>query len=118
METRNLLLLGAVLVLFALLMFNFNSSQTSVEAKGTVTLYYATWCGHCKNFMPAYDAFTEEAKAKYPGLVVNKVNCVTSECPNIPGYPTVKYVSSSGNTHDFRGPRTVEGLHAFVSSSK
>lgn len=39
------------------------SSCSKLRAPKTIVLVYATWCPHCKNFLPEYRAYSN----KYPG---------------------------------------------------
>ena len=95
---------------------NALSSNLSTPINGTITLYYAPWCGHCKHFMPEYDKFAGIAKTNNPSLLVNKVDCTKTECPKIRGYPTVFY-EKDNITKEFHGARTSDALCSFVNNN-
>ena len=90
-------------------------SQTVSKARGTMTLYYAPWCGHCKHFMPEYEKFRELAVSRHQGINVTKVDCTKEKCPNIRGYPTVQFTDGN-NTKEFSGQRTADSLSQFAAT--
>lgn len=80
-------------------------------------LFYAPWCGYCKQFMPAWNKFEEKMKNK---INIEKIDCVENpeQCKkyDIQGYPTIKLVNGNKIT-EFNGPRNVESLIKFVSTA-
>ncbi len=108
----------SVFIIFLLiLVFSNLNNQNSKTKQSRLVLYYAPWCGHCKNFMPIYEEFSDKAKNEYPTLSVEMINCVENKCPQeIRGYPTVRYLEGEKQV-DFKGPRTIEGLHTFIQNN-
>ena len=103
--------------IFVLALVFSSSNDKKSKSEGNLVLYYAPWCGHCKNFIPTYKKFSDKAKNDYPSLTVEMINCVDNKCPqDIRGYPTVKYIKGDTNV-DFKGPRTVDGLNSFVQNN-
>ena len=100
------------LLLIILYLITIRSNKT----KGTIILYYATWCGYCKKFMPVFDEFEEIAKTKFPDLVVQKIMCDKKNpvCSNINGFPTVVLVKND-KISVFKKDRTVDELIKFVN---
>ena len=76
----------------------------------TFTMYHATWCGHCKQAMPAWSEFT------YPGVVIRSVEQRFNFERQVRGYPTFVYRSGTGEEAVYHGPRSVEGWAAFLDS--
>jgi thiol-disulfide isomerase/thioredoxin len=93
---------------------------TDVEPKNELVLYYAMWCGNCKNFIPTWSKFEAWAKDNLKNVRINSVRCedgneaVCSQ-KGIKGYPTVMLYLKDGSEYMFEGPRTVEGLTKFVN---
>lgn len=40
-------------------------NMTNQSNKGTIILFYADWCGHCKTFKPSWDKIKYQYKNKY-----------------------------------------------------
>ena len=84
--------------------FNFNTS----------------WCGYSVRFQPIWDQFSD--KVVDPNVEVLDVKCDLDEnseiCKkyDVPGYPSILKVTSSGKIVNYEGPRTVDGLLDFVKN--
>ena len=76
-----------------------------------VTLYHANWCGHCKTFMPTWDALKkvfDKNNIKHAELEsVSNVEEVKNAGVN--GFPTIR-ISKDNKDYDYNGPRTPDGL--------
>ena len=81
-----------------------------------IVLYYAEWCGHCKNFMPVWQQFEERNKNR---ITIKTVNCDENKslCSkmDIQGFPTVRLYKSNREVVNFEGNRSVEGLEHFIN---
>ena len=81
------------------------------------TYYYMTNCGHCKTFTPEWDKFVQNYTGK---IVFKKVEMNQAgndiEKYNIKGFPTVLLVDEQGETKEYDGPRTSDGLNNFFLS--
>lgn len=87
---------------------------------GTLALFHADWCGHCKRLMPEFNRF----ESSYQGPInVKKINegenKELAQQHGIQGYPTIRYypngMNDNKNFRDYEGPRTAQGLNSFVS---
>lgn len=76
-----------------------------------VALHYTHWCPACRAFTPVWDATA--ANLSGMNIIMDKIDEDVAHTPWIQGYPTVILVRH-GVTYEFQGPRTVEGLSAFI----
>jgi protein disulfide-isomerase-like protein len=101
--------------------------ESKLEGSKKLVLFYADWCGHCKNFKPVWDDVASGVNTDGEEKLV-KVNVGDSSSENeeimkkynVDGFPTVVLVdNSSGNTNlnVYEGERTKEGLEEFVQSN-
>ena len=76
-----------------------------------ISLYYANWCGHCKNFMPQWNALKEFLKNKnvtYEEFEDTKDTDIISS-KNIQGFPTIK-ITKNNQEYDYYGERTIDAI--------
>ena len=85
----------------------------------SLVLFHAEWCGHCRKFMPIWDALSK----LIPNSIINmvKISCVEKgkECEaikEIKGYPTIIFVDMKNNkTITFVGQRNPESVIEFIN---
>lgn len=119
----------AVVAIIALLVTN--SSGTNAKniteefndsAKPTIVLYYASWCGYSKMFLPEWEKFKKYAQENLPNILVRSVRCeggdeATCMQKGVQGYPTVILYKEIGKTGiPFDNDRTAEKLIEFVNN--
>lgn len=83
-------------------------------------LFYADWCGHCKNFKPEYEKFADIAQfIKVYALnsddnreFIEKLNGTPAE---VTGFPTLYLYSNGEPIENYDGERTWQKL---LSSAK
>jgi thiol-disulfide isomerase/thioredoxin len=62
-------------------------------------MYYAPWCGHCKNFAPVLEKFAESVKDLE--IQIAKIDMTENEFENmeIKSYPTIWYYPKDCHSH-------------------
>ena len=90
------------------------------NVKGEIILYYATWCGYSRMFLPEWDKFEKYAKDNFPYLKVTKFRCEggderTCVDKGIEGYPTVILYPKNDTEIVFEKDRTSDELIKFVN---
>ena len=55
-----------------------NSLKNIIKDKnGIIVLFYADWCGHCKNLMPTWNSLSKSLPADKINII--KISCVDKE---------------------------------------
>jgi len=94
---------------------NFKSLVLEEPQKPSLVMWYAPWCGHCKNMAPVWDSMAE----KFPDYLVGKIDATVNEVPGLPAvhsFPTIKLYRVDGTEAEYNGERTVEGLTKFLNT--
>ena len=97
--------------------------------KCVLHLFYATWCGYCKQFKPIWRAFVQSqlagsavlrASPTFPNIFAEEHESEEPNCGalmskyGVRGFPTVILTDFEGNKlSEFNEQRTIEGLHRF-----
>lgn len=100
-------------------------SFTTPEATDTtseIILYYATWCGPSKQFLPIWQQFENYSKNNLKTVKVSSVICEgdnEAKCKEtgLRGYPTVILYLKDGTVKMFDGERSVDGLTKFIQQN-
>jgi len=85
-------------------------------------LYYADWCGHCRNFKPIFDGELSNMVLK-EGLPCElvKVNADQNEeevrANNIQGFPTMILEKSNGEKIEYEGSRGPREIVEFLKNT-
>lgn len=95
---------------------NINDINKIVPNKLKFVLYFAHWCGHCKNFLPIWKEFKKNNTN--PNLEISEVDCEadseTCNNNNINGFPTV-ILYKNGQSHEYSDERSINALNTFVN---
>lgn len=76
-----------------------------------ITLYHAEWCGHCKHFLPTWDALTKFLDTKnisYEDFEDTRDSKIVEQA-NINGFPTIR-INKAGQEYDYFGERSVDAI--------
>ncbi len=111
-----LLILSVIGIVLAIIKATKKSEFGAATPKeNELVFYYADFCGYCHQFMPIFDETSPELQKMFPGLIITKYQHESDQLiiqqarPSVDGYPTLRL-----NGAEFQGPRTPEGLVAFV----
>jgi thioredoxin-like negative regulator of GroEL len=92
---------------------------SSVKEAPTLTMFYASWCGHCTHFRPIYEAASRLAKetnvnVQFTAIECSTYNNVVTEF-NIKGFPTV-VLFKDGNQIVYDGKRVSSDIVEWINS--
>lgn len=99
----------------------FESSASTFENDLTndtkLVLFYADWCGHCKEFKPIWNNTCDEINTNNKKIMISvnvgeqdSDSSRLSEKYGVDGFPTVVIFSNGKKSGTYDGPRTKEGL--------
>lgn len=93
--------------------------QTAINSARLI-LYYADYCGHCKNFLPTWKQLKEGKDL--PGIIFDEYDCVAQQnvCSSngITGYPTMVLSKADGSKIQYPPqPRTYNMVVDFVKKN-
>ena len=129
LETLLPILLGVAVILalgyFYMTQEGFESKPAELDQyikrpEKTLVLFYAEWCGHCKELTPKWDKAAEKANEKEKRMLKVNVGGESDEEKallkkyNIDGFPTVM-IFQSGNGTPYEGEKSTEALLALLA---
>jgi thiol-disulfide isomerase/thioredoxin len=99
----------------------FENPIGEFNSQGTLTMYYADWCPHCKTIKPIYTAFMGDGKIVVNGKTFNvrmieEKDIQKGVDPEVRGYPSFIYSDSARRTVEYDGPRSPEGWMEFLKT--
>eukprot|EP00397_Hematodinium_sp_SG-2012_P019602 GEMP01020148.1.p1 GENE.GEMP01020148.1~~GEMP01020148.1.p1 ORF type:complete len:641 (+),score=139.87 GEMP01020148.1:222-2144(+) len=96
---------------------NTYAAITRNPKKDVFVVIYASWCGHCRLFMPTWDKLAE-ALAEEENIDVCKLDGTANEIEDFPveGFPTVLLYPAEANSRPlpYEGDRTVNAMLRFL----
>lgn len=88
------------------------------SGKYTLVKFYADWCRHCKNMLPAYEEvsnlFENEPNVQIVKINGDKDGRKMSKKYNIEGFPTVMLFHENDEPIEFNGARDADAMSNFV----
>lgn len=96
---------------------NFNSFLKT--KKHALVMFYAPWCGHCKNAKPHYtkaaEQFKDDIKVSYVAVDCTKEK-LACEQYGVKGFPSIKYFNFGKNPQDYEGGREEKDFIKFMTN--
>lgn len=83
------------------------------NGKPSLVLFYADWCGHCKEFRPIWDGLKKFSSDKLNMLETNEEN--DYKAFDVDGFPTITLIKD-GESTEFKGSRDVDTIAQFVNA--
>jgi thiol-disulfide isomerase/thioredoxin len=85
-------------------------------------LYYAEWCGHCKNIKPIWKELENKCKDKMNFAKIEQSNFNKKELGYKPGeyidgYPTIYLRKNGKDVTQYSGERSLEALEKYIDSN-
>ena len=105
------------------LISGFQNKAGNTPGEYTFTMYYADWCGHCKNAKPDFKSLS----SKGPIIVNGKKCTVQMVSPEkepekaagkpIRGFPTFLFESPDGQIVEYKGERDADAYLKFINET-
>lgn len=95
---------------------NFNKKVLHKSEKLVVVLFYASWCPHCKNFLPTYNELAKQNEGKQEIQIYqieSKYEMIFKKY-DIKGYPTIKFFTKKSYI-EYTGNRSINDLEAQIA---
>lgn len=105
--------------MYNLTKFQALSKFLKKETKPVMVMFYAPWCGFCKQMKPDYSKAATELKNKavLAAIDVNRPeNSVIRKLYNITGFPTLLYYERNVKKQVYEGENNKEAIVAFMNN--
>lgn len=78
--------------------------------------FHMNGCGHCKNFTPVWEEFSNNYKGPVQLKKMERLEAGDDLLKKykVEGFPTVVKIDEKGNYETFNGERTIDGLKKFI----
>lgn len=94
-----------------------DSFEEAIETGLTFIKFFAPWCGHCRNLLPAWNDLGQKFLSN-SNVKIAKVDCTSQEnlCSKhkVDGYPTLLLFKNGKRLVEYKGNRELASLHSFV----
>ena len=115
------LVVGGVIVFLVALVWYFRKGYEGFEGGDNApsfTLYYASWCPHCKEVAPKFKEWAKNGTVNVDGKTVFVKAVEEKDIPadmkgNVRGFPTFIF-KKGGSTVEYSGSRDPSGWEAFL----
>jgi thiol-disulfide isomerase/thioredoxin len=85
--------------------------------KPSIILFYANWCGFCKEFMPEWNKFKTKINNKeYNIIEIESQNPFINKIKFFKGYPTIYYINKS-KVIEYNEDRNEDALINFINKN-
>lgn len=95
--------------------------KTAKNSGEWLVMFYAPWCGHCKQLEPIWMEVGEELFKSSSPIHVARLDCTRfsslSESFHVRGFPTIKFIKSDSE-YEYKGPRTKNDIKAFAEKAQ
>ena len=121
---RKILILGSVLLILLVILHLTRRSVSGFQNPGSeIIICKAAWCGHCKTAMPEFERLVSASPVKLKNgsdvtirMLDSDADSAAVKALNIRGFPTILYKNGSGQSQEYPGPRTYDGVMGFLNS--
>lgn len=129
-STLRKIVIAAIVIVLAIALYRYFTRQSGVSMtyehmtlpndEPTFALFYAPWCGHCKNVLPTWKELEQKMDGKHCRVVsVNsEENSDLLEAHGIKGFPTFKWLPYGMNHpadgEEYNGGRTMESFIEYM----
>ena len=130
-STLEKVIIAAIVIVLSLIIYRYltrrnipvpmyTEHMTLPNDEPTFALFYAPWCGHCKNVLPTWKELEQKMDGKHCRVVsVNsEENPDLLEAHGIKGFPTFKWLPYGMNHpadgEEYNGGRTMESFIEYM----
>jgi len=125
----HILFIGLIFVILFIWYKNSHNNKSAIPEQfeetpksntgNEIVLYYTSWCGYSRQFLPEWQKFEEYAKNNLKNLKVTTIACESGNenlCTQkgIEGFPTVVLYPKNGTEITFDKERKMEKIIDFV----
>ena len=97
--------------------------QEPVKRGGYLVMFFAPWCGYCKNLAPVWEELTQNFDG-FNGVQITKVNAdedgELAKLHDVRGFPTIKYCPLGVENPTgvvYQGDRSIESIVQFLQEN-
>lgn len=102
----------AGLIVAILIVMMMPHSEQMINGTRVATMYYAPWCGHCKDMMPTWEKM--KTTLKPTGIILREEDATITKPPGITAYPTIRVIDENGRMREHIGAMTFDDLRRWL----